>query len=149
MKVEQEPNKTINLFDMYQLFFPPGLKYHQDGLPGHRVLFISDEKETFTISFEEDMEMMDLRSDTGGDSPVRHQCCKDGKYLHLKRNSGGRVVCVFFHFELQANNGGILYLPGQMVVFSDYEWSDGVEPVLMELLEGISFANQKMVSEPE
>ena len=143
MTLVQRPHKEISLFDTYRLIVPPELNCHQDGLPGKRVLFLSDEEESFTIFFEEDMEMMDMRSDTTEDPPVRYECRKDGKYLHLKRNGGGKVICAFFHFELQADNGGLLSLPGQMVVFSDYRWSDGVEPVLIKLLEGISVTNQK------
>ena len=130
--------KTINLFDKCMLTIPQRLKYHQDGIPGQRVLFISDDQETFTISFEEDMEMMDMIPDTGSDrSAVQHQCSKIGKYIHLKRNNGNRVVCAFFHMELADNKGGLLHLPGQMVVYVDYTWADGIEPALMELLDGI------------
>ena len=136
-------SKTISLFDKYSLVIPPELDCYEDGPHGRRVVFLSDPEKTFTISFEEDMEMMDMRSDTTENPPVRYECRKDGKYLHLKRNSGDKVICAFFHFELQADNGGILSLPGQMVVFSDYRWSDGVEPVLMKLLEGMSVTNQK------
>ena len=34
-------------------------------------------------------------------------------------------------------------LPGQIVVEKGYMWSDGVEPVLMELLEGISVCSME------
>lgn len=130
--------KTVNLFDKYRLTIPHRLKYHQDGIPGHRVLFISDEQETFTVSFEEEMEMMDMLPDTVSNcSTVQHQCSKNGKYIHLKRNNGNLVVFTFFHMELADNKGGILYLPGQMVVNVDYTCADGIEPILMELLDGI------------
>ena len=138
MNVVQQSSKTINLFDRYRLILPPGLKHHQDGLPGKRVLFITDCDESFDISFEEDLECMDMIPDTGSDrSAVPHQCSKIGKYIHLKRNNGNRVVCAFFHMELADNKGRLLHLPGQMVVYVDYTWADGIEPVLMELLDGI------------
>ena len=44
-------NREIRLFDSFGLVIPPKLKYHTDGLPGHRVLFITDAKETFNVSF--------------------------------------------------------------------------------------------------
>lgn len=38
--------------------------------------------ESFDISFEEDMECMDMIPDTGSDrSAVQHQCSKIGKYI--------------------------------------------------------------------
>ena len=33
--------------------------------------------------------------------------------------------------------------PGQMVIYTDYTWSDGIEPVLMELLSGIAVCKTK------
>ena len=33
--------------------------------------------------------------------------------------------------------------PGQMVIYTDYTWSDGIEPVLMELLDGIAVCKTK------
>ena len=81
---------------------------------------------------------MDMTPDTDKSVPtVSYQSCKDGKYIYYKRNNGQRVVCAFFHIEIEDKKGGLLYLPGQMVVFADYTWTDGIEPVLMELLEGI------------
>ena len=75
MNVVRQDEKTINLFDRYRLILPPALKHHQDGLPGKRVLFITDCDESFDISFEEDMECMDMIPDTGSDrSAVQHQC---------------------------------------------------------------------------
>lgn len=57
--MELQPPQSICLFDRFQLTIPPGLKCHQDGLPGKRVLFLFDSEESFNISFEEGMELMD------------------------------------------------------------------------------------------
>lgn len=132
-----QPKPTLSLFDKYSLAVPAGLKWHKDGQPGNRSLFITDSKEAFTISFEEGMKMMDMLPDAEDVSAVSYQCCKDGKYIHLKRGGAGNVVCAFFHMEVEDDDGKTLYLPGQMVADPGYKWSDGIEPVLMELLDGI------------
>ena len=79
MTMTLQPNKTISLFDTYSLVIPPKLRYHTDGLPGHRVLFITDAKETFNVSFEEGMQMRDMLSlSNDSANAVSHQCCKGG-----------------------------------------------------------------------
>lgn len=45
--------------------------------------------------------------------------------------------------ELEDDDGKTLYLSGQIVVTEKYQWSDGVEPVLMKLLEGIAVCKTK------
>ena len=40
---------AVNLFDEYCLLIPPKLKSCQDGPPGRRVMFITDQKENFNI----------------------------------------------------------------------------------------------------
>lgn len=135
---------AVNLFDQYRLLIPPKLKSHQDGPPGQRVLFITDKKESFTVSFEEGMQMRDML-DVSKDSAnaVSHQCCKDGKYIHQRRSSSATERCAFFHMELEDDDGKTLYLSGQIVVTDKYQWSDGVEPVLLELLDGIAVCKTK------
>jgi hypothetical protein len=130
---------AVNLFDQYRLLIPPKLKSHQDGPPGQRVLFITDKKESFTVSFEEGMQMRDMLAvSRESANAVSHQCCKDGKYIHQRRGSGATERCAFFHIELEDDDGKTLYLSGQLVVEKGYQWADGVEPVLMNLLEGIT-----------
>ena len=132
------PKKTIRLFDKYNLAIPTQLKCHEDGIPGRRVLFISDSKDNFNVSFEEGMNLMDMLPDVVDNIPtVSYQYRKGGKYIHLRRNHCGRVVYAFFHIELLDADGKMLCLPGQMVVDADYKWSDGIEPVLIELMEGL------------
>ena len=135
---------AVNLFDQYRLLIRPKLKSHQDGPPGQRVLFITDAKETFIVSFEEGMQMRDML-DVSKDSAnaVSHQCCKDGKYIHQRRSNSATERCAFFHMELEDDDGKTLYLSGQIVVTEKYQWSDGVEPVLMKLLEGIAVCKTK------
>lgn len=135
---------AVNLFDQYRLLIPPKLKSHQDGPPGQRVLFITDKKESFTVSFEEGMQMRDMLSvSKESANAVSHQCCTDGKYIHQRRSNSATERCAFFHMELEDDDGKTLYLSGQIVVTDKYQWSDGVEPVLLELLEGIAVCKTK------
>jgi hypothetical protein len=137
-----QSNERIRLFDKFSLIIPKKLKYHMDGVSGHRVLFVTDQEETINISFEEGMRMSDVLSDTNENAPkVVHRCCRAGKYIHQRHSNIER--CVFFHIELEDDDGKTLYLPGQMVVSENYQWSDGVEPVLLNLLEGIDVCRTK------
>ena len=139
-----QSNREIRLFDSFSLVIPPKLKYHTDGLFGHRVLFITDAKETFNVSFEEGMQMRDMLSlSNDSANAVSHQCCKGGKYIHQRRSNSATERCAFFHIELEDDDGKTLYLYGQIVVTEKYQWSDGVEPVLMKLLEGIAVCKTK------
>lgn len=80
-------NQLVNLFDKYRLSVPPKLKCHQDGIPGRRVLFIDDKKGTITVSFEENMKLMDMDENIGKSVPTAsYQLRKDGKYIHLRRH---------------------------------------------------------------
>lgn len=137
--------KEVNLFDRFSLVVPPKLKWHQDGIPGQRVLFIYDQKESFTVSFEEGMQIRDmLPPDQQEVKPsVSFQYCKDDKYIHLRRSGKKNDRFAFFHIELEDDEGSTLYLPGQIVVFCDYKWSEGVEPVLIDVLNGIAVCKTK------
>lgn len=139
MSVIKQSYKTVSLFDRFRLDITTKMKCHTDGLPGKRVLFISDPKKTFTISFEEGMQMLDMLGEVKDNAPtVSYQCCKAGKYIQQRRNDSASDRCAFFHIEVEDDDGKTLHIPGQMVVSDDYKWSDGVEPVLMNLLEGIT-----------
>lgn len=131
-------SQIISLFDRYCLCIPAGLTCHLDGQAGDRVAFITDPDETFTVSFEERMELMDMLPEREGGVSVCYQCCKNGKFIHQRRRSDGKNVCIFFHIELKDSDGNTYSLPGQMVVHTDYTWANGVEPLLMELLESVS-----------
>jgi len=88
---------------------------------------------------EEDMRLMDLLPDAGGSIPSVHYQYRTGdRYIHLKRNSKGRIVFAFFHIEIQNSDGIIHTLAGQIVTNPGYEWTDGIEPVLLELLGGLT-----------
>ena len=144
MTMTLQSNREIRLFDSFSLVIPPKLKYHTDGLPGQRVLFISDAKETFNVSFEEGMQMRDMLSASKESAnAVSHQCCTDGKYIHQRRSNSATERCAFFHMELEDEDGKQHCLAGQIVVDKGYQWTDGVEPILMELLEGIAVCKTK------
>ena len=143
-----QPKTAVSLFDTFSLTIPSKLKYHADGLPGKRVLFLTDSAESFIISFEEGMKMMDMMPNHPEESPmVSFQCCKDGKYIHQRRTDPkyrqGIGSFAFFHIELEDDNGSTLHLPGQMTAKAGYQWSDGVEPVLLDILNGITVCKIK------
>ncbi len=131
---------SVSLLEANNLVIPQGLLCQIDGPPGQRVMFLSDEEETFTISFEEGMELMDMRPlDHLSESPVLTLCAtRNGKYIHYRRISNGKGNFAFFHFEIEDKDGSILKIPGQMTARPDYPWSDTIEPVLLAIVDGIS-----------
>ena len=137
--------EEVNLFDRFSLVVPPKLKWHQDGIPGQRILFISDRKETFSVSFEEGMQIRDMLPPDQQEtkSSVSFQYCKDDKYIHLRRSGEKNDKFAFFHIELEDDDGSTLYLPGQMVVYCEHKWSDEVEPVLIDIMNGFSVCKTK------
>ena len=137
--------EEVSLFDKFNLVVPPKLKWHQDGILGQRILFISDRKETFSVSFEEGMQIRDMLppDQQEAKASVSFQYCKDDKYIHLRRSGEKNDKFAFFHIELEDEDGSTLYLPGQMVVFCDYKWSDEVEPVLIDIMNGFSVCKTK------
>ena len=44
----------------------------------------------------------------------------------------------FFHMEMPDETGELHRLPGQMTAPCGYAWSDGVEPVLIDLMNGLT-----------
>jgi hypothetical protein len=102
-------------------------------------MFITDPKETFIVSFEKGMQMIDMLDikSTGAQS-VSFQRCNGGKYIHERRGNSSSDRCAFFHIELEDNDGKIFCLPGQMVVSADYKWTDGIEPILTQLVDSIT-----------
>lgn len=141
-------SKTISLFDKYSLVIPPELDCYEDGPLGRRVVFLSDPEKTFTISFEEGMKMLDMAADHPEEKPlVRFQCYKDGKYIHQRRVDPkyrqGIGSFAFFHIELDDDDGSTLYVPGQMVAKAGFQWTDGVEPILLDLMNGIAVCKTK------
>jgi len=137
--VVSQSKKVIRLFGKCTIAIPEKLNCHKDGIPGRRVVFLSDSQESFNVSFEEDMKLMDMLPGLWENVPsVTYEYRKGNTYIHQRRKNSDSAVCAFFHLELQDSDGKMLLLPGQMVVDNSFKWSDGVEPVLMELLDGIA-----------
>lgn len=138
---------VVSIFDKYSLVIPPNMKCHQDGLPEQRVYFISDKKERVVISFDEGGQMTDIPPDAAMRAfDVSYQYCKDGKYIRQTRNAEGNITYSFFQIVLEDENGKRHCLSGQIVVEKGYVWLDGVEPVLMELMEGLSVCRMEKES---
>ena len=134
-----QSNRKISLFDKYTLVIPKGLKYHLDGMPGKRVLFITDKEESFILSFEEGMPLMDLiPANSDGELMITFQACENNKYIHLKRSKNCRVA--FFHIKIEDDDGRTSFLPGQMIVKENYSWDDGIEPIIVDIVKTIVIA---------
>ena len=130
---------VISLFDRYKLVIPSRMKWHQDHTPGKRVLFLSDPNESYVITFDEGMNPAALsESMADSDSEVFYQYSKDGKSIQLKRSTVGHTAFARFNINILHSDGSIFCLPGQMVVTGDYKWSNGIEPILIKLMKGVS-----------
>lgn len=131
------------LFDKYQFPRYPSLTCFADGKSGRRYLFISDKQKSFVISFEEGMKCLDQR-DTITDGTVyissEYQC--DGRYIHQLRTDPkyrpGIGNYAFFHMQFPDKHGVVHILPGQMVANNHYQWAEGVEQILIDILKGVS-----------
>ena len=130
-------NKTAP-FDSLRFSIVPRLNYWMDGRPGKRTLFIEDEDETMLISFEEGMRCLDLLDI---DKCTCAEYRQGQSYLHQKRTPRG---CAYFHMEIPDEAGEIWYLPGQMIVKKTYVWEKGVEPILVEILNGITLVKKEI-----
>ena len=124
-------------FDSLRFPIVPRLNYWMDGWPGKRTLFIEDEEETMLISFEEDMRCLDLL-DLDKCSCAEYR--QGRSYLHLKRAPRG---CAYFHMEIPDETGELWHLSGQMIVSEKYVWAKGVEPILIEILNGITLVKKE------
>lgn len=138
---EAKNNNLIKIFDRFNLSVIPSLHYFYDESE-KRALFIEDHAKTFLISFEENMECMDLNQDNADNLPkVKSEYRNGEKYLHQSRIDSiyrkNISSYAFFHMELKDVNGNTIYLPGQMTASASYKWSKNVEPVLKMLLDNI------------
>jgi len=120
----------------------PRLTYWMDGKPGKRTLFLADDEENIVISFEEGARCLDLSG------TEEHRCfeCRQGlRYLHQAKAAvpqrAGARRCSFFHMEITDRRGVTHSLPGQMIVRADYPQTDGVDPILIDILNSIVIAD--------
>ena len=131
-------------FDGFLFARDPSLFYFADGKPGMRCLFISDENTKCPISFEEGMGCKDeaLPSESSILKFLPAEYRSGERYIHQIRSDPetrpGIGNYAFFHMEIPDETGELHILSGQMNAPYGHEWSDGVEPILLELLEGIS-----------
>ena len=124
------------LFDIVPLRLVPRMNYWSDGEHGRRVLFITDEKETFTISFEEGIEYPDYCQLPGYICAEQQKGCFRLRQCRGEQRELLNNVCVF-QIEWTDQNGIVHIQPGQMVTGFDYIWADGVEPVLLSFVASL------------
>ena len=129
--------KSRNLFDTFTISPFSGFRYNFDGPKGKRVLFIESEEKHFTLSFEEDMTCLDVR--TSERRPHTEAEYENGRgYIHQLRIRDVSNF-VFFHFEYHDSRGKTYLLPGQMMGKDGYTWSESeVEPILVEIMNSIA-----------
>ncbi|MBO5330196.1 MAG: hypothetical protein J6A71_06755 [Anaerotignum sp.] len=126
----------------------PQLYYRADGRAGERILMINDEEETFSISFEQGMECLDLLQTSSAERPkIYSEYRKDDRYLHqckvFAQDGTAFKDIVYFHMELTDTDGTVHICPGQMFISPALRQSDGVEPLLLQLLNGTSVYKAK------
>lgn len=141
-------NNAVSLYDKFSLVIPPDLKHYTDGPIGRRVIFIMDEKEDMVVSFEEDMKCLDMLDCIRKDSRaiVSEYRTEDG-YLHQVKNlfKDDKKLrdIVYFHMEVPDENGDTRICPGQVMIHPVLRQLDGAEPVLIELLKGLTVRTEK------
>lgn len=127
----------------------PSMFYFADGQPGRRNMFISNESNGFTISFEEDTGCMDerLQSETSIIKYISSEYQSGDRYIHQLRTDPatrpGAGNYGFFHMKIPSESGNIHILPGQFHAPNGYQWSDGVEPILIDLMGGMAVCKTK------
>lgn len=69
------------------------------------------------------------------------------RYIHHIRSDPetrpGIGNYAFFHMEIPDETGELHILPGEMTAPCGYTWSDGVEPILIDLMNGLTVCNPK------
>lgn len=136
------------IFDGFQFPRFPSLYYFADGRPGKRVLFIGNENPEYQIGFEEGMKCMDATGSS--ESSIKYISSEhqsNGRYIHQLRTDSearpGAGNYAFFHMEIPDENGTAHILPGQIVAPFGYQWSEGVEPILIDLMNGMAVCKTK------
>jgi len=137
---------TLQLFDTLRFSILPRLNYWMDGKPGKRTLFIADEEESVVISFEEGSRCLDL-ANTDVDHCYEYRC--GSRYLHQARAANKERAnargCIFFHMEITDHAGATHCLPGQMLAPPGYPWAEGVESILIQILNSITIVDPHAV----
>lgn len=125
----------------------PQLTYFKDGEDAKTVLFIEDPNEQFLIAFQEGMECIDLIvEDTDMHKYIHSEYTQNNRYLHQckrnpqksirKRSKKKRNNMVYFHMEIQDENGAVHVCPGQMSVSHNCLQEHNIDQVLIKLLNG-------------
>jgi len=86
--MDSQSNRTINLFNKFNLVIPETLTYHIDGFPERRSAFIIDNDDSFVITFEEGMKCLDMSNDK---SLVCFNHRIDERYVHQQRFGKNKV----------------------------------------------------------
>ena len=94
------------------------------------------------------MECMDVKlSDKKGYIHNHCEYRQNNKYLHqlkLVSNEDNKMHnFVYFRMEVTDEDGTVYTCPGQMFMGPAFKQSSGVEPILLELIDGLSIYHMK------
>lgn len=149
----KQPSSSCRLADDFCVFngfqFPllPGMIYMMDGKPGLRVLHIVDETEKILISFEQGMSCLDIPSQNDERESIYSEYRMDNKYLHQRKmlsvDEKRLKDWIGFRMEITDDDGTVHICPGQLSLSPTLRQMDGVEPILVMLLNGFAVYNTK------
>ena len=135
------------IFNGFRFPLLPGMSYMMDGKPGRRTLFITDEDENIIISFEQGMKCLDISFQREARTPIYSEYRMDNKYLHQQKllSTDEKVLkdWIGFRMEITDDDGTVYTCPGQLSLSSKHRQMDGVEPILIKLLNGFAVCNTK------
>lgn len=141
------PNEALCVFNGFQFPLLPGMFYMMDGNPGLRNLFIADEDEKIIVCFEQGMKCLDISFQREARTPIYSEYRMDNKYLHQRKllSTDEKVLkdWVGFRMEITDDDGTVHTCPGQLSLSPEYRKMDGVEPILIKLLNGFAVYNTK------
>lgn len=139
--------EELCIFNGFSFPLLPGMGYFMDGPPGKRVLFIADECEDILITFEQGMKHLDISFQREARTPIYSEYRMDNKYLHQRKplSTDEKVLkdWIGFRMEITEDDGTVHTCPGQLSLSSKYRQMDGVEPILIKLLNGFAVYNTK------
>jgi len=138
---------TLRIFNGFQFPLLPHMNYSVSGKPGNKTLFITNAQENVILSFEEGMPCLDISFQPKDRTSIDAEYRTNNKYLHQRKllsvDEQKLRDWVGFRIEITDDDGAIHTCPGQLSISPAYRQTDGVEPILVELLRGIAVCKTK------
>lgn len=135
------------IFNGFQFPMLQCMSFSVSGKPGSKTLFITDAKENVIISFEEGMKCLDIDFQSKDRTTIEAEYRAGNKYLHQRKllsvDERKLKDWIGFRMEITDGDGTVHTCPGQMSISPMCSQTDGVEPILIELLYGIAVCKVK------